>query len=94
MTLSVFSGGTSRPRSPTPHIFRTIAPMDFAVFQCIKADLFYSQELERATMHVVRNLDSRWCHLVFNKCAYRHEKCFTMNGVYSENKLIHGPAER
>lgn len=85
LNLLGFDQITHAPYSPD------LAPMDFAVFPCIKADLkglrfCDSQELKRATMRVVRKLDSRWCHSVFNKWVYRHEKCVAMNGVYFEKK--------
>lgn len=68
-----------------------LAPMDFAVFPCVKSELkglrfSGSRDLKRATMRVVRKLDNRWCNSVFNKWVQRHMKCVEMNGVYFVKK--------
>lgn len=85
ISLLGFDQITHAPYSPD------LAPMDFAVFPCIKADLkglrfSDSEELKRATLLVVRKLDSRWCHAVFNKWVHRHEKCVAMDGKYFEKR--------
>ena len=68
-----------------------LAPMDFAVFPCIKSELkglrfTNDDQLKRATMRAVRKLDNRWCNSVFEKWVQRHKKCIEMGGIYFEKK--------
>ena len=68
-----------------------LAPMDFAVFPCIKSELKGLQftndaQLKRATMRAVRKLDSRWCNSVFEKWVQRYKKCVHIGDIYFEKK--------
>ena len=68
-----------------------LAPMDFAVFPYVKAQLrgirFKNfSELKCATLNAVRKLDSEWCRSTYDKWMQRHMKCVRMNGVYFEKE--------
>ena len=68
-----------------------LAPMDFAVFPQVKAELRGIKftefcELKRATLNAVRRLDEVWCRNVYNKWIQRHRKCIELDGVYFEKE--------
>ena len=57
-----------------------LAPMDFAVFPQVSAELRGIKftefcEFKRITLNAVRRLDEVWCRNVFNKWIQRHRKC-------------------
>ena len=80
-----FDHVTHPPYSPD------LAPMDFAVFPQVKAELRGIKftefcELKRATLNAVRRLDEVWCRNVYNKWIQRHRKCIELDGVYFEKE--------
>ena len=68
-----------------------LAPMDFAVFPSVKAELRgvkFSDfsELKCATLNAVRKLNNEWCKNVYDKWVQRHLKCIKLDGVYFEKE--------
>ncbi len=66
-----------------------LAPMDFAVFPEIKAQLrgrrFGSLgELTVQTQRIISHFDEQWYKDVFTKWVRRHGKCVKEHGVYFE----------
>ena len=85
ITLLGFDKITHPPYSPD------LAPMDFAVFPHVKAELRGTRfsdfcELKRATLNAVRRLDEQWSKNIFNKWIQRHRKCIELDGVYFEKE--------
>ena len=68
-----------------------LAPMDFAVFPRLKAELRgrrfdCEEELKYAVRSAVRGFEKEWYMSVYHSWVKRHEKCIQCNGNYFEKE--------